>query len=219
MLLRISSLFIGVSLLASCSGGGARYLQTGGTMCAAGFAPLTLTMPKATKISIEPADGELFPSQYVYDGADIFYFNPQTDQRIYFKDQWSAKSKSFVTNTNCVSGLKPNEQLGASISAVSGLTVENSSKSTFQVREYSFSLKNNFLAKTAKDQDAAQFSTPSKVFENSITEYNFYKVSDTAYELRVKAVSPTDGAQIWLAVRYVRKPLQSDLGPGGAGGG
>lgn len=218
MLLRISSLFIGVSLLAACNGGG-RYFQTGGKMCANNLAPLTLTIDKATKISIDPSSGDLFAGQYVYDGADVFYFNPQKNQRVYFQELWAPKTKSFAVSPVCVSGLKPSDQFSASITGVTSLDVENSTKSTFQVREYKIDFKNRILTRTVKDESSAAFEAPSKVFDNNITEYNFYKKTETTYELRVKAVNPTDGVQLWLAIRYVKKPLPSEQKPGGFGAG
>ena len=218
MLLRILSLFLGVSLLAACNSGG-RYLQTGGKMCASNLAPISLTIDKATKVSIEPSEGDLFAGQYVYDGADIFYYNPNKGERVYFQDLWSAKSKSFVMSPVCASGLTPAGDFSASISGVSSIEVENSSKSTFKVREYLVEFKNKTLIRKIKDESSEPFSSPSKVFDNNITEYNFYKKTETTYELRVKAVNPADQAQIWLAIRYVKKPLPEDQKPGGLGGG
>lgn len=218
MLLRISSLVLGVSMLAACSGGG-RYFQTGGKMCASNLAPISLTIDKATKVSIDPSAGDLFAGQYAYDGADIFYFNPTKKERVYFQDLWSAKAKAFVMNPLCVSGLTPNSDFSASISGVSSIEVENSTKSTFQVREYMVEFKNKVLVRKIKDESSAPFESPSKVLESEITEYNFYKKSETNYELRIRAVNPADGAQIWLAIRYVKKPLPSEQKPGGLGGG
>lgn len=211
MFLRILIAFAGLILLSACSGGN-RYLDTQGKICANNYAPLSLTITgqKVRKISIDPADGDLPAGDYAYNGADVYYYNPQLNQRVFFQDAWSDQKKAFVVKNGCVGGLEPGQEFSASITGVKSIEVQSSTKSIYKVRNYEVTLdsKTNQLSRTAKDGEAAQpDSNPSKVFDNEISDYNFYQVDANNYELRVRAVSATTGQELWLAVRYVRKAL------------
>lgn len=210
MFLRIS-LTLGVLLLAACSGG-SRYLDTDGKMCDKNYMPMALTTPnqKAQKISIEPTDGDLTAGDYTYNGADVFYFDPKLDIRIFFQDVWSDRQKAFSIKNGCVRGVQPAQNFSAAITGVSSINVENSTKSTFGVRNYEVIMANKRLTRSITNGQVQPGDTPSKVFDNEITDYNFYKLDETNYELRVKAVSPTTGQEMWLIVRYVKKPFSAE---------
>jgi len=210
MFLRISLAFA-LLLLAACSGGG-RYLDTGGKMCDKNYMPMALTntSQKAQKISIEPEQGDLAPADYAYNGADVFYFDPKLDIRIFFQDVWSDKQKTFSIKNGCVRGLQPGQNFSASITGVTSINVENSLKSTFTVRNYEVVMANKKLSRSVANGQVQPGDTPSKVFDNEITDYNFYKLDETNYELRVKAVSPTTGQEMWLIIRYVKKPFPAE---------
>lgn len=220
ILKKFSLLFLASFLLSSCGGGGGNTFPPG-VVCDPDYNPIKVelnptgkpTLP--LKVSLNPDDGEisLFPGTYVYQGADIFYYDRSLNLKLHVKEglaseEQKRKSKEqFSKGRVCVSGFKLNTKINFIMTSVSQFTVDEAGKFTLVVRSYPVGYENNRLNLPFAEGDGSSFEAPSKVYEGVAQDFAFYKMArnnEKNFELRAQY---TDGnISKYIRVRFKRDP-------------
>ncbi|MBX7230491.1 MAG: hypothetical protein K1X29_00260 [Bdellovibrionales bacterium] len=214
----LGSLVLLVLIFLLGCGGGNSLNAPKGTVCTKDYQPFEYELPnKPGNPSAKPIDigdaTDVPVGNYVYEGAEIFYFNAKENIRLHLQEVKELKNNSFKTSVICASGLRlSTKELHYSVTGVAGFTmvetrihyglINSIVAGNTLPRNFTLNLDDRFHLQLLTQEQKPTQDLPSKVFNDNDVSFNFYKLANgtASHQIRSQYIVG-DGESITLLVK------------------
>lgn len=198
--------FLMVTTTVGCGGGNSGAIQTSGVRCNAdgtAYDPIPLDKAGAKKVSLKSGTPELPEGKYIYNGAEIYYYNSNTKMQAHFTEDAAKTSSKPVCVRNASTTPFTESKVG-----VSSFTVKPFGAVEYQLRNYNFSFDGNKLFFKFEDDVNTKSKSIEDVYVSKGSQLQFYEVSPSNYEVRSSQTK--DGVRVDFVIRYAKAPGKTD---------
>lgn len=197
------SIFSLSAALVACGGSGSSVISGTGVRCkedGSAYNPIPTDI-SAQKVSMKSGDKQLPQGQYVFAGAEIYYYDSLTKTQIHLQED-----ANFKASTVCMRNVPAEtKETLIEVPIASSLSVKGNA-TDFDVRTLRFVIGKDPIVLKSKELDKKEkekFKSAEEVFLEKGSRMEFYKTSDTTYETRTSVTEK--GIRRDLIVRYTFK--------------